>query len=548
MSFASDKLYNGYVRRNMAIIVSKVKPREIIMHLPCLTAHDRDVIEAKTDTSGSYNGMMLLLDCLKRRENWPEQFIEALEACEQKTIAAEIRAEYNTLTAVNNSNPSSSPATVVRAHVHPAPSASYLPIPESGANSEAAVALPAVAPTVPLEPAAQAPPPPNTPTLPQSPESAADPVPKAISSPEPVPEAPKSTQIEVAHPPSTPPASPKTTRIRVTSTERDVNFRKEPEENSESDIQNVTADTDAQVSSGSGAVSVNSKTTPQPPHPVEHHEDPLKTTIVKKSKEPESPPKAQINSDGTGGSSVYTKTPEKPPVQDSTPTFNKGPAPVPQPEEISEPPATQIVETAAEDSPRPGAPVMKTSLDDDDVCLSKPGQLVSIHPQTPASAAIPASGLEAQPYSGNSDRLEISEAASDAVTSVGSAVDTVTPLPCQETGVINLNHNEPEENQYESPCQSFETQEELVIQVSEEPSIPNLDVNGETTKEISSAPPLFTNAAADSVSGLNTAPKEGEEQTDSSAPWTPHTTLPEFILVAAGVVVCAMLLVWRFKK
>lgn len=41
--------------------------------------------------------MVLLLSCLKRRESWPEQFIEALEACEQMTLAAEIRAEYNAL-------------------------------------------------------------------------------------------------------------------------------------------------------------------------------------------------------------------------------------------------------------------------------------------------------------------------------------------------------------------------------------------------------------------------------------------------------------------
>lgn len=249
----------------------------------------------------------------------------------------------NTLSFALDSNRNSSPATVVTAHVHPAPSASHLPIPESGGNSEAAVALPAVAPTVPLEPATLAPPPLKTPTLPQTPESAADLVPKAISPPEPLPEPPKSTQIEVAHPPSTPPASPKTTHVPVTSTEREINFRQEPEENSESDIQNVTADTDTQVNSESGAVSVNSETTAQPPHPVEHHEeDPLKTTIAKKSKEPEGLPKAQINSDVTGGTSFYTKTPEKPPVQDSTPPFNEIAAPVPQPEEIFEPPATQV--------------------------------------------------------------------------------------------------------------------------------------------------------------------------------------------------------------
>lgn len=45
---------------------------------------------------------MLLLECLKRRENWPEQLIEALEACEQQTIAAEIRAEYDALRGINS--------------------------------------------------------------------------------------------------------------------------------------------------------------------------------------------------------------------------------------------------------------------------------------------------------------------------------------------------------------------------------------------------------------------------------------------------------------
>lgn len=41
--------------------------------------------------------MVLLLDCLKRRENWPEEFITALEECNHSTIAAEIRNEYNAL-------------------------------------------------------------------------------------------------------------------------------------------------------------------------------------------------------------------------------------------------------------------------------------------------------------------------------------------------------------------------------------------------------------------------------------------------------------------
>lgn len=41
MTFASDKLYRGYLRRSMAAIASQVKVKEIIPHLPCLTDHDR---------------------------------------------------------------------------------------------------------------------------------------------------------------------------------------------------------------------------------------------------------------------------------------------------------------------------------------------------------------------------------------------------------------------------------------------------------------------------------------------------------------------------
>lgn len=46
--------------------------------------------------------MIVLLECLKRREYWAEQFIEGLEACEQSTLAAEMRAEYRALTTLNS--------------------------------------------------------------------------------------------------------------------------------------------------------------------------------------------------------------------------------------------------------------------------------------------------------------------------------------------------------------------------------------------------------------------------------------------------------------
>lgn len=50
--------------------------------------------------------MVLLLDCLKRRENWPEEFITALEECNHSTIAAEIRNEYNALKGSKSDVPS----------------------------------------------------------------------------------------------------------------------------------------------------------------------------------------------------------------------------------------------------------------------------------------------------------------------------------------------------------------------------------------------------------------------------------------------------------
>lgn len=46
---------------------------------------------------GKYDSMVLLLDCLKRRENWPEEFISALEECGHPAMAADIRREYDAL-------------------------------------------------------------------------------------------------------------------------------------------------------------------------------------------------------------------------------------------------------------------------------------------------------------------------------------------------------------------------------------------------------------------------------------------------------------------
>ncbi|XP_028250876.1 mitochondrial antiviral-signaling protein [Parambassis ranga] len=556
MSFTSEKLYNGYLRKNLAIIVSTVNVREIVVHLPCLTLHDREIIEAKRETNGNFDAMVVLLECLKRRENWPEQFIDALEACEHPTIAAEMRAAYDALKGTNNSNPSSPPTTVVRAHVHPAPSARDLPVSENGCNDQAAVAAPA----------AQPPPSVETSTQPQAPQSPEEQAPEAVSPPEPVPEPvpepPQAAQIEVPRPPSTPPPSPEIAHAQVNEEplpQTENNSHQEPEENSEPDVQVIN--TDAGVGSENDEVSVNPVTNTQP---VESDApscaDSLQTTVTTEDEPPNLSP-TQVNS--SNDSSFPTLTPEKPPVQDTTPPDDKICTPVLQPEEISEPPAAQVAESslqtevAASSSPEPVAAAFDIAVSEDNsVCLSKPGNLVSVLPQDHGSPVLPAPSSPVEPYSGNSERLEISEADTvmSAPVAVCSTEDTVTAPLCQEQGFA-ASHNEPEENHYESPCGSLETQEVLenVIRVSEQPSILNLDgqttipqaqiVNGELAKDTTSASPSAT--AGDTASGS----KPSEPAAAEAAQRTPlmQSVNTKYILTAAGVGACALLVAWRFK-
>nr|XP_020459889.1 mitochondrial antiviral-signaling protein isoform X2 [Monopterus albus]XP_020459890.1 mitochondrial antiviral-signaling protein isoform X2 [Monopterus albus] len=564
--FARDKLYNGYLRRNLPTIVSTVKVREIVVHLPCLTDHDRETIEAKREINGNHDAMMLLLDCLKRRENWPEQFIQALEECEHTTIAADIRAEYNSLRGINNLNPG---AGVVNVQVHPAPSAPPAP-----------VALPAEA-SAPPQPAAQASPPLENAVQPQAAQSSAAQVPKAVSPPEP----PQSAQIDVAPPPSTLPLSPETlhtpARTPPPVPKRELFAHQEPEENSESDIQDVSGDTGVspnQVSAGSSQVSISSVSI----NPLSRPESLQTATTSAEDRPPQSSSQTQANSHLTSGSSKFTVTPKKPPVQDTRPPMEK--VHVLEPDETSEPPATQVVEnsrqreTAAAASPLPAAAVVGASHFD--MYLSKPGQLVSVPPQdhtvysTSELCALPAHGSLVEPYSGSSERLEISEAALNTVTSVQvPAVFTVSGLPCQENGVA-LDYYEPEENQYESPCHSFGIQDVRmnVGQVSEEPSILNLDgqptapqdqiVNAEAAKEFCCASPSSA-TTADTVSSLNTHSSENYHPSEPAPAEVSPEPLPDsegsiasrmlrtnqkYILITAGVSALVLLSVWRFRK
>lgn len=184
------------------------------------------------------------------------------------------------------------------------------------------------------------------------------------------------------------------------------------------------------------------------------------------------------------------------------------------------------------------------------VCLSKPNQLLSFQPENPASP-VQASDPHVQLYSGNSERLEISQ----------DSCDTLTPaLSCHENGTA-ANQNEPEENHYESPNQSMEEVLENVVCVSEMPSVSNLDgqtmvPRDEIINKSTPEPPVFTNAPlswSTPPHREHNNPSESKSQQISEEKIAPYTTPCQsnnvkYFLVAAGVGVCALLMIWKFKK
>ncbi|XP_051504797.1 mitochondrial antiviral-signaling protein-like [Myxocyprinus asiaticus] len=132
MTYTSERLYNEVIRRNLAHLASTVRVREILPHLPCLTLTDREEIEAKRETAGNYTAMQILLDNLRRRENWPDEFITALRNCEHRKLADEISAAYDRIRGMTNNAvaaaaaptpayPCSAAATVTKATIHTHP-------------------------------------------------------------------------------------------------------------------------------------------------------------------------------------------------------------------------------------------------------------------------------------------------------------------------------------------------------------------------------------------------------------------------------------------
>ncbi|XP_053476951.1 mitochondrial antiviral-signaling protein [Ictalurus furcatus] len=141
MAYAGDRLYKEVIRKMMGDLATKVRVREIIAYLPCLTLSDREEIEAKRETYGNYNAMMVLLDNLQRRENWPDQFISALRTCEQWALANKISEEYDKIRGIHTQRrtaaAASAPVLPAVASVSPAAPPAPAPAPAAAVPSPA---------------------------------------------------------------------------------------------------------------------------------------------------------------------------------------------------------------------------------------------------------------------------------------------------------------------------------------------------------------------------------------------------------------------------
>lgn len=548
MSFANEELYKGYMRTNMPRIVTTVKPREIIIHLPCLTDHDREQIEAKNDMSGSYEAMKVLLTCMKRRESWPEQFIKALEACEHRMIAAEIRAEYNRLRGINN-NPSPPPPTppvanVVTAHVHPAPSVPHLSDP-----GPAACALPSR--DVPPEPR-QTNPIQETETPTKTVQAQPEPpVVEVTTPPEPLQIQAEPLIPAAVPPPATPPPSPKSIRDSTNPSpvpEQDIIPRQEPEENLEPDI--VQAQ---EVPNGRVNVPQEVEEIMEVPPAAEHQEEPCETgdsmettTIV------DQPPSVlfieQKNTPSieniiepilvepepvtvtTEQPALYTTTdeeetltapmednlivlpvsvedsparstspmtslddliltPEKPPVQETRPREEKVTGVVPVTEETPEPQNTQVVEIIQEIEAAPTPPAEVGEISEiNQRFTSENEDIIFSKPGVLMSVEPP-----------DQNNTTMCPPSPDPTPYSGDSgrlemsEDVKSAPSCLENGI---NHKEPDKDVCESPAPSLEEEDvgENVVQVAEDPSILNKETEmplmEEPTKE--SATPLIS--------------------------------------------------------
>ncbi|XP_072533942.1 mitochondrial antiviral-signaling protein isoform X2 [Salminus brasiliensis] len=536
MTFASDKLYNDVIKKMLAQLASKVKVREIVPHLPCLTLTDREEIEAKREVAGNYNAMTLLVDCLRRRDNWPEEFISALHDCEQFTLADEIRNSYDKIKGITRQRPAPSVAAAASGPAAAAPSA-LPPAPVSVPVTASAVA-PSPCPvaasvttvtTATIHKAPHSTPPLLTPSPVETPDpSAVNSPPESlrrnngldeasVSAPEaPAPPPPKPAQPAKPSPPvsaspAVPPSPVSAPTVTPSLQQNEVSFSNgaAPSLDSSSDltlnaISELSSAADTSLPTSTITTSLSQANTPgtsfQPPSAPEESKIPLavteSTTSVNHPIQDTNPPEeVAVVVQEMRMETVHSTLPPNSQAQGSS----SGTAQV-------SPSASHTAVERVEYFSKPGILMGEepSYASSDDLQISRP--------PTEAAGEQPE-----EPCSVSSDELMISNASTNTTGSSLTqsaqhpppACPEVPKEPCPDThpvapgnlvlnstpeensfseGDASLSHSQPVEDHYESFCQSLQTEPGTlvnVVQIREEPSFLNL--NGQPPSMIGQA-------------------------------------------------------------
>ncbi|XP_052469410.1 uncharacterized protein LOC128026376 isoform X1 [Carassius gibelio] len=581
MSFTREQFYNEAIRPNLALFSKTVKVRDILPHIQCLTLTDREEVEAKRETSGNSAAMQTLLDNLRRREKWPEQFITALRNCEHWELADEISATYDRIRGITN-NAAPTPRQA------PAQAPSYT---SAGATTTVTTATIHTVPANALPPSRVAPASSTAPTNTAAPEPSPAPVlqvpeTQQVQNPPTPVQAPSAEPISQANivPPSqpTPPPAASVSKVPL-PVQQNVTTHTGAVENKtpvleSSDGLALTEQTTISSSNGEGLHSTSNVDTSTSQSQMTNPYTTSQTSLKIK--------KTQVPSEVK-----YIYTSEKLPVQDTHP-FLRVERTFQEPEEISDPTANEVVQRnntvrlpvfnaptnstgTAQATHLAPAEVVTHVPSIDQEYFSKPGILE--HPELHQNRPVALPVSQDEPCSVVSDDLEISRSVQAAEpstepgpstsladqnsASLGSATQSFQDPPYT---AVSLTLNEPEEDHYES---LYDNHTRInVFQFAEEPSTENM--NGQppnilqrsrvisednTLNYVGKESAVYRSEPFGHDSKKSTTIKVREEESSAARPEQRGEGCPELfrinnghLIAAAGIGLSALFLAWKF--
>ncbi|XP_007236481.3 mitochondrial antiviral-signaling protein [Astyanax mexicanus] len=550
MTFASDKLYKDFIQKMLSRLASTIKVREIIPHLHCLTLTDREEIEAKREVAGNYNAMQVLMDCLRRRENWPEQFIRALNEIDQQSLANEISDAYDKIRGIKPQRSTPPAAAAAAAASGPTPAASvvsppapaHVPAPAAATPPPAPSPAPALVTTATIHNVPRSTPPLLTPSPeePPAPPAASAPaqsppesLPRvdapgpaeasvSVSAPEaPAPSPPKPAQPvkpspPISAPPALPPSVVSAPQVTTSLQQNQVSFRPEAttclDSSSDLTLSAISEPSSAAATSLPTSIIATSPfqldtpdTSSQPPSSPEESKTPLGVTetsaSVKHPIQDTSPPQkvAVLTQDVSSTVSQRMET-----SRSTVPPNSQASASSPGMAQVlrsASPPAVESVEYFSKPGILMGAePSLASS---DDLQISRPPtESAGSSPLQPARPAPVSSHLQhrqqlQEPCSVTSDQLMLSNSTTSTAGSSVSQPPTVSPenlvpnsTPEENSfseQAVSSSENQPVEDTYESFCQSLQGEPVTMVHVGQINEEPSI-LNGQ--------PPIMMGNAA----------------------------------------------------